>query len=79
MWALARAADMLAGFARQRVEEKVVRGNTEIENKLLDNLTANCQITMARYSKEKLIELKAKWADIRELLVSEESMDEAND
>ncbi|MBU6479065.1 MAG: DUF3800 domain-containing protein [Nitrospirae bacterium] len=65
-----QAADMLAGLARQRVEEKVVQGSFDQEGKLLANLCANSQITLARYSKERLIELKDKWAAIRNLLVA---------
>jgi hypothetical protein len=68
-----QAADMLAGLARQRVEEKVVLGSLDREGKMLANLCANHQITLARYSKERLIALKNKWAAIRELLISAES------
>lgn len=67
-----QAADMLAGLARLRVEEKVIHGSLDEEGSMLANLAAKGQITSARYSKERLIELKEKWTGIRNLLLDRE-------
>jgi hypothetical protein len=61
-----QAADMLAFEGRRAVENKVMANNVRPIRKLLDNLTNRKQITVARYTREDLIDFHGRWMAVKQ-------------
>ena len=65
-----QGADLLTGVGNQWVDKKIVRGLAGPEDKLLANLTAAKQITMARYDEHALLKFRDRWKGLDSVLTS---------